>query len=107
VSLMSICFAISEKGSPYASRTSFSSMKSKVKRIVESMENAMGRAAVKTFPCAMPNNAYTLNTSGSVARQQLLEDIMSLFLPQTSIPPSSRNVKEAIMAPIRILKAMP
>jgi len=82
-------------------------MKSGAKRIVESMESARDRVAVMTFPCAMPNNVYTLNASGSVARQQLLEDIMSLSLPQTSIPPSSRNVKEAVMAAIRKLKAMP
>ncbi|CUS14992.1 unnamed protein product [Tuber aestivum] len=83
------------------------SMKSKAKRIVESMESARDRVAVMTFPCAFPNSVYTLNASGSVARQQLLEDIMSLSLPQTSIPPSSRNVKEALMAAIRKLKAMP
>ena len=51
------------------------------------------------FPCVMPNNVCTLNASGNVARQQLLEDIMSL--PHTRIPPSSRNVKEAVMAAIR------
>jgi len=82
-------------------------MKSKAKRIVESMESARDRIAVMTFPCATPNTVYTLNASGSVARQQLLEDIMSLSLPQTSIPPSTRNVKEAVMAAIRKLKAMP
>ncbi|RPA90155.1 hypothetical protein L873DRAFT_1795647 [Choiromyces venosus 120613-1] len=93
--------------SPYTSRTSFSSMKSKAKRIVESMESARDRVAVMTFPCAVPNSVYTLNASGSVARQQLLEDIMTLSLPLTSLPPSSRNVKEAVMAAIRKLKAMP
>ncbi|PWW77832.1 hypothetical protein C7212DRAFT_362443 [Tuber magnatum] len=55
----------------------------------------------------MDLSVYTLNASGSVARQQLLDDIMSLSLPQTSIPPSSRNVKEAVIAAIRKLKAMP
>lgn len=82
-------------------------MKSKAKRIVESMESARDRVAVMTFPCATPNIVYTLNASGSVARQQLLEDIMSLSLPQASIPPSTRNVKEAVMAAIKKLKAMP
>jgi len=37
----------------------------------------------------------------------LLEDIISLCPPQTSIPPSSRKVKEAVIAGIGILKAMP
>ena len=107
MSPISIHFAISDRCSPYTSRTSFSSMKSGAKRIVESMESARDRVAVMTFPCAMPNSVYTLNASGSVARQQLLEDIMSLSLPQPSIPPSSRNVKAAVMAAIRKLKAMP
>ncbi|CAZ83056.1 unnamed protein product [Tuber melanosporum] len=105
--LLSICYAIADEGSPYTSRTSFSSMRSKAKRIVESMESARDRVAVMTFPCATPNSVYTLNASGSVARQQLLKDIMSLSLPQTSIPPSSRNVQEAVMAAVRKLKAMP
>ncbi|KAG0633533.1 hypothetical protein HOY80DRAFT_1104625 [Tuber brumale] len=93
--------------SPYTSRTSFSSMKSKAKQIVESMESARDRVAVMTFPCATPNSVYTLNASGSVARQQLLKDIMSLSLPQAFIPQSSRNVQEAVMAAVRKLKAMP
>jgi len=53
-------------------------MKSGAKLIVESMESARDRVAVMTFPYIMPNNVYTLNASGSIARQQLLEDIMSL-----------------------------
>jgi len=39
-----------------------------------------------------------------VAGQQLLEGIMFLSLLQTSIPPSSRNDKEVVMAAIRKLK---
>jgi len=66
----------------------------------------MDRVAVMTFPRAMPNNVYTLNALGSVARQQLLEGTMSLSVLQTSIPPSSRHVKEVVMASIGILKAM-
>ncbi|PUU74408.1 hypothetical protein B9Z19DRAFT_1133374 [Tuber borchii] len=54
----------------------------------------------------MPNNLYTLNVSGSVAIQQLLEYIMSFSLRQTSIPPSSRGAKELVIAAIRKLKAM-
>jgi len=60
VSPISICFAISDKGSPYTSRTSISSMKLGVKRIVELMESARARVAIIAFPCAMPNNVYTL-----------------------------------------------
>ncbi|PUU82894.1 hypothetical protein B9Z19DRAFT_1119997 [Tuber borchii] len=55
-----------------------SSMKSGAKRIVKSMESSR----VRTFLCAMPNNVYTVNSSESVARQQLPEDIMSLPLLQ-------------------------
>jgi len=31
-----------------------------------------------TFPCTLPNKVHTLNASGRVARQQLLEDNVSL-----------------------------
>ena len=53
-------------------------MRSGAKRIVELMESASDRVAVMAFLWAMPNKVYTLNASGSVARQQLLEGIMSL-----------------------------
>ena len=56
---MSICLAISSEGSPYISRTSFSSMKSGAKQIVESMESTKDRVAVMTSPCAMVNNVST------------------------------------------------
>jgi len=106
MSLISICFAISDKGGPYTSRTSPSSMKLRAKRIVEPMESTRKRVTVKAFPYAIPNKVYTLNVSERVASQQLLEDIMSLSRQQTSIPLSSRNVKEAVIAKSRILKAM-
>jgi len=65
VSPISICFAaISDKGSPYTSFTSFSSMKLGAKQIVQSMESTRDRVAVMAFPCAMPNNVYTLDASG-------------------------------------------
>jgi len=107
MSLISICFAISNKGSPYTSSISFSSMKSRAKRIVEPIESARKRVAVKAFPSAIPNKVHTPNVSGSVASQQLLEDIMSLSHHHTSIPPPSRILKETVIAAIRILKAMP
>ena len=59
-----------------------------------------------TSPCFMPNNVGTLISSGSIARQRLLEDIISLTLPQASILLSSRNVNELVMAAIRKLKAI-
>ena len=69
VSLISICFAISDKGSPYTSSTSFSSMKLGAKRIVESMKIAGDRVAVKTFPGAMlEKTVFTLYVPGSVSR---------------------------------------
>jgi len=55
----------------------------------------------------MPNDVGSANSSGSVARQQLLEDIMSLAPPQASILLSSRSVKDSVMAEIRKLKVMP
>jgi len=45
----------------YISFTSFSSMKLGAERIVQSTESTRDRVAVMTFPCAMPNNEYTLN----------------------------------------------
>jgi len=103
VSSISLWFAaISDKGSPYTSCTSLSNIKLGAKRIVPSMERARDRVVVMTFPRAIPNNVYTLNASGSVAGQQLLEGTMSL-----SVPPLSRNVKEVVMAAIRRLKTMP
>ncbi|PUU83583.1 hypothetical protein B9Z19DRAFT_1118934 [Tuber borchii] len=56
---------------------------------------------------AIPNNVCALNASGRIARQQLLENIMFLSLLQMGLQLSFRNVKEAIMAAIRKLKAMP
>jgi len=53
-------------------------MKSVAKHIVQSMESPRDRVALMTFPHAMWNTVYTLNSSGVLARQQLLEDIMAL-----------------------------
>jgi len=88
-------FGISDKGSPNTSLTSFPSMKSEAKQTVESIESAGDRVVVITFPCAMQNNGYYLNSSGSMARQPLLEDIMSLPLRTTGIPLSSHKVKDS------------
>ncbi|KAG0634240.1 hypothetical protein HOY80DRAFT_1140836, partial [Tuber brumale] len=71
------------------------------------MKSARGRVTIMIFPCVMPNTVYTLNASGSVAGRQLLEYIMSLYLPQKSIPPSSRSIGQVVTAAIRKLKAMP
>jgi len=110
VSPISICFtAISGKGSPNPPCTSCSRKRPGTKRIIESMESARDKVTVMTCLCSMPNKVCTLNPSRSIARQQLLEDSMFLSLPQMSLPPSSRNVKEAAIAAnfIRKLKAMP
>lgn len=66
-----------------------------------------GGVTVMTSPCVMPNNLGTLISSGSVARQRLLEDVMSLTLLQASILLSSCNVNESVMAIIRKPKAIP
>jgi len=67
VSSICICFTISDKDSPYTSRTSVSSMKLWVKRMAESTGSARDRVAVMTFPYAMQNNVRILNASGGVA----------------------------------------
>ena len=81
-------------------------MKSGVKQIAEPIESAMDRVGLMTFPCTMPNNAYTVNATGSVSRQ-LSGRHTSLSLPQTSITLPSRSVKEAVMVVIRKLKTVP
>lgn len=63
----------------------------------------MDRVVVMTCLYPMPKKVCTLNASGSIARQHLLEDIMLHSLPQMSLPRLSRNDKGAI----RKLKAMP
>jgi len=71
------------------------------------MESARDRVAIKTFDSAMPERTvYTLYALGSVVRQWLLEDIMS-HSPAEEHPPSSRNLREAVIAVIRLLMAMP
>jgi len=81
-------------------------MKSGAKRIVESMETSRDRVAATAFPCAMPNNEHTLNSSGSVASQQLVEDIISLSRADKH-PSIVRNVKELVVVAIRKLKSIP
>ena len=44
------------------------------KQMVHKMEFTKDRVAVMTFPCAIPKKVYTLNLSGWVARQGLLEN---------------------------------
>ena len=55
---------ISNKGSPFTSHTSCSSMKSGVKRIAESIESARTRVSIMTCLYDIPNNVCTLNHSG-------------------------------------------
>ena len=65
------------------------------------MESERDRVTVITSLCAIPNNFSTLNASGIVVRQQLLEDIMTLPLKL----PLSHNLEGVVMAAIRKLKA--
>ena len=74
---------------------------SRANRIVNRGRGGQGRGNDLSIPYA--EKVCTLNASGSIARQHLLEDIMLHFLPQMSLARLSCNYKWAI----RKLKAMP
>ena len=66
----------------------------------------MGRVAVMACLCIMLNNEGTLNSSGSAARKQLPEYIISPTLLQTSIPLLPHGVNQSVMAAIRKLRGI-
>lgn len=99
----------------YTSSSSLASMKLQAKRIVEAMETSRDRVAVMTFPAesttgsqhVKPDTVHVLNSSGSVAKRQLMDDIASLGQNKWGIDPASRNVRAAVQASVRKLKGMP
>ncbi|RPB08495.1 hypothetical protein P167DRAFT_494005 [Morchella conica CCBAS932] len=102
--------------SAYTSSASFASMKIHAKKLVEAMEISRDRVAVMTFPSGSsitgiatvrPDTVQVLNSSGSVAKKQLVDDIAALTQNKWCSDPVSRNVRSAIQASITKLKGMP
>ncbi|KAA8908230.1 hypothetical protein FN846DRAFT_681147 [Sphaerosporella brunnea] len=102
--------------SPYTSPESFEEMKNEAKRLVEAMDTSKDRIAVMTFPAPFAGKANAtsqsrgeirvLNSSGSVAKRQLIDDIADLQ-PGLSADPSRRDVSAAVNAAIKTLHNMP
>lgn len=90
-------------------------MKLQAKRLVEAMETSRDRVAVMTFPVgsntgSMPSSrdgVHVLNSSGSVAKQQLMDDIALLGQNRWGIDPAARDVRAAVLASVKKLKGMP
>ncbi|KAI5845843.1 hypothetical protein DFP73DRAFT_476526 [Morchella snyderi] len=102
--------------SAYTSSASFASMKIHAKKLVEAMETSRDRVAVMTFPsgssitgitAVRPDTVQVLNSSGSIAKRQLIDDIAALAQNKWCSDPVSRNVRSAIHASIMKLKGMP
>jgi hypothetical protein len=88
-------------------------MKNEAKRLVEAMDTSKDRIAVMTFPASgsgkgrsTPQSIRVLNSTGSVAKQQLIDDISDLQ-PGLSADPSRRDVTAAVNAAIKTLQIMP
>lgn len=91
-------------------------MKIHARKLVEAMETSRDRVAVMTFPSGSsitgiatvrPDTVQVLNSSGSVAKKQLIDDITALTQNKWCSDPVSRNVRSAIQAAITKLKGMP
>lgn len=91
-------------------------MKLQAKRLVEAMETSRDRVAVMTFPVGSSNTGpmsssrdgvHVLNSSGSVAKQQLMDDIALLGQNKWNTDPAARNVRDAVLASVKKLKGMP
>lgn len=88
-------------------------MKLQAKRLVEAMETSRDRVAVMTFPVGSSNTGpmsssrdgvHVLNSSGSVAKQQLIDDIALLGQNKWNTDPAARNVRDAVLASVKKLK---
>lgn len=102
----------------YTSPESFEEMKNEAKRLVEAMETSKDRIAVMTFsspPLGKRKagtfsrgraNLRVLNSSGSVAKKQLIDNITSLK-PGLNAGPAGRDVNAAVNAAIKTLHNMP
>lgn len=85
-------------------------------KLVEGMDTSRDRIAVMTFSCPLPEkrrpsarvraNLKILNSSGSVAKKQLIGDIAALE-PGIQSDPTARDVQAAVMDAIKTLHAMP
>ncbi|KAF8253921.1 hypothetical protein K440DRAFT_657063 [Wilcoxina mikolae CBS 423.85] len=102
--------------SSFTSPESFEQMKTEAKRLVEAMETSKDRVAVMTFksppvgkrkpsPRGRPN-IRVLNSTGSVAKKQLIEDI-SMLEPGLTTDPTGRDVPAAVYAAVKTLQKMP
>ena len=100
----------------FTSPESFEQMKLQANRLVDAMEASRDRIAVMTFkpppagkrrPSQLGRtNLRVLNSSGSVAKKQLIEDINTLKLgPITD--PAARDVSAAVAAAVKTLQHMP
>jgi hypothetical protein len=89
-------------------------MKFQAKRLVETMETSRDRIAVMTFSsppvgrrkATARANLKVLNSSGSVAKKQLIEDITTLE-PGLQGDPAGRDVAAAVDAAVKTLHNMP
>ncbi|TGZ78097.1 hypothetical protein EX30DRAFT_398017 [Ascodesmis nigricans] len=104
--------------SVYTSADAFEEMKNQAKLLVDAMDTTMDRVAVMTFSAPpfgkrnqgsrgrVASNMKVLNSSGSVAKKQLIADIDALR-PGLRVDPSTRDVSGAVLAGIRALHQMP
>lgn len=100
----------------YTSPECFEEMKREAKRLVETMETWRDRIAIMTFssPSVAKRTSTprgyaglrVLNSSGSVAKKRLFEDISNLQ-PGLSADPSRRDVATAVRAAVKALQSMP
>lgn len=100
----------------YTSPDTFVEMKEQAKAIVESMDTSRDRIAVMTFSAPPPGkrvpsssgraNMKVLNSSGSVAKRKLLENIAALE-PSLDGDLTGRDVSAAVLAGAKMLGSMP
>ncbi|KAL7273830.1 hypothetical protein RUND412_003296 [Rhizina undulata] len=103
--------------STYTSPAGFLNMKAYARKLVEAMETSRDRVAVMTFSAPLQGKRRprgrgqttlnVLNSSGSVSRRQLIENIAALTLDDSSIDPSGRDVAGSVLAAVHKLKMMP
>lgn len=100
----------------FTSPESFGQMKTEAKRLVEAMETSKDRVAVMTFKSPpvgkrRPSlrgrtNLRVLNSTGSVSKKQLIEDI-SMLEPGLTADPTGRDVSAVVNAAVKTLHSMP
>ncbi|KAI5821251.1 hypothetical protein BZA77DRAFT_299033 [Pyronema omphalodes] len=102
--------------SSFTSPDSFVQMKAEAKRLIEAMETSRDRVVAMTF--SSPHlgkrraslrgrpHLKVINSTGSVSKKQLLEDLSALELGLVT-DPNSRDVTAAINAAVKELRNMP